>query len=49
MAKEIAEAEYGKFNRQRVVQTDAAGGEFELAIKLLPATTPKRGGKNIKF
>ena len=49
MAKEIAEAEYGKFNRQRVVQTDAAGGEFERAIKLLPATTPKRGGKNIKF
>ncbi len=44
MAKELAEAEYDKFNRQRVRQTDAAGGEFEKAIKHLPPKR-KKGGK----
>ncbi len=41
MAKELAEAEYDKFNRQRIQQGDAAGGEFEKAIKQLPPL-PKR-------
>lgn len=36
MAKELAEAEYEKFNRQRIRQSDAAGGEFEKAIQQLP-------------
>ena len=49
IAKEGAETEYDSFNRQRIAQADAADGAFERAIKLLPATTPKRGGKNIKF
>ncbi len=47
MAKELAESEYEKFSRGQVRQADAAGGEFEKAIKLLPAA-PKlktRGGK----
>jgi hypothetical protein len=47
MAKELAETEYDKFNRQRIQQADAAGGEFEKAIKQLPPP-PKRkkqGGK----
>jgi len=47
MAKELAEAEYEKFNRQRIQQTDAAGGEFEKAIKQLPPPPKpkKKGGK----
>ncbi|MEI7728619.1 MAG: virulence RhuM family protein [Verrucomicrobiota bacterium] len=46
MARELAEAEYDKFNRQRIQQADAADGEFEKAIKQLPPP-PKRnkGGK----
>ncbi len=36
MAKELAESEYEKFSHQRVRQADAAGGEFEKAIKQLP-------------
>ena len=40
MAKQLAESEYDIFNRQRVQQTDAAGGEVEKAIKQLP-TPPK--------
>jgi hypothetical protein len=43
MAKELAEAEYDKFNQERIQQTDAIGGEFEKAIQQLPAA-PK--GKN---
>ena len=47
MAKELAEAEYNKFNRQRIQQADAAGGEFEKAIQQLPPPPKpkKRGGK----
>ena len=41
MAKELAESEYESFNRQRIQQADAAGGEFEKAIKQLPPQ-PKR-------
>jgi len=36
MAKELAEAEYEKYNRHRIQQADTAGGEFEKAIKQLP-------------
>ena len=45
MAKELAEAEYDKFNCQRIQQADAAGGEFEKAIKQLPPPPkPKKKG-----
>lgn len=47
MAKELAEAEYDKFNRQRIQQDDAAGGEFEKAIKHLPPP-PRRKNKGGK-
>jgi len=43
MAKELAEAEYDKFNQDRIRQSDATGGDFEKAIQQLPAA-PK--GKN---
>jgi len=36
MAKELAETEYDKFNRRRIRQADAAGGDFEKAIRQLP-------------
>jgi hypothetical protein len=36
MALEQAEAEYEMFNRKRIQQSDAAGGDFEKAIKYLP-------------
>lgn len=36
MAKELAEAEYDKFNPRRIQQADAAEGEFEKAIRGLP-------------
>jgi hypothetical protein len=47
MARELAEAEYDKYSRLRIQQTDAQGGEFEKAIKqLLPPPKPKKkGGK----
>ena len=47
MAKELAEAEYDKFNRQRIRQSDTAGGEFEKAIQQLPPPpkVKKKGGK----
>ena len=47
MAKELAEGEYEKFNRQRIQQADAAGGDFDKAIKRLPPPpkAKKRGGK----
>ena len=47
MAKELAEAEYEKFSRQRIQQTDAVGGEFEKAIQQLPSP-PKRKNKGGK-
>ncbi len=47
MARELAEAEYDKFNRQRIQQADAEGGEFEKAIKQLPPPPKpkKKGGR----
>jgi len=43
IAQELAETEYEKFNRQRIQQSDLAGGEFEKAIKKLPPPlTPKK-------
>lgn len=45
LAKERAEEEYDKFNQKRIQQADAAGGEFEKAIKQLPPPKRKRGGK----
>jgi len=47
MAKELAEAAYDTFNRQRIQQSDATGGDFEKAIQqLLPPPKPKKkGGK----
>jgi len=47
MAKELAEAEYDKFNRQRIQQSDATGGDFEKAIQQLPPPPKpkKKGGK----
>ena len=47
MAKELSEAEYEKFNRQRIQQFDQAGGDFEKAIKQLPPPLKpkKKGGK----
>jgi hypothetical protein len=48
LAKERAEAEYEKFNRQRIRQADAAGREFEKAIQQLPPPPKpkkKRGKK----
>ena len=45
MAKELAEAEYDKFNQDRIRQSDSTGGEFEKAIQQLPAAPkPKRKG-----
>jgi hypothetical protein len=42
LAKERAEAEYEKFDRKRILQSDAAGGEFEKVIKQLPPPRRKR-------
>jgi hypothetical protein len=43
MAKELAEAEYDKFHRQRIQQADTAGGDFEKAIQqLLPPSKLKK-------
>ena len=45
MAVELAEGEYEKFNRRRVQESDRAGGDFDAAIKRLPAPPKrKRGG-----
>lgn len=46
MAKELAEAEYEKFNTNRIRQADEAGGEFEKAVRQLPPKPKrKKGGK----
>ncbi len=46
MAKELAEAEYEKYNLKRIRQADEAGGEFEKAVSQLPPKpTRKKGGK----
>ena len=41
MAKELAEAEYEKFQHGQIEQADQAGGDFDKAIKQLPSQ-PKR-------
>jgi hypothetical protein len=41
MAKELAEAEYERYNLNRIRQADEAGGEFEKAVSKLPPQ-PKR-------
>ena len=46
IAKELAEAEYGKFQREQIKQADQAGGDFDKAIKQLPPPPKrKKGGK----
>ena len=47
MALEQAEAEYEIFSRKRIQQCDAAGGDFEKAIKHLPSP-PKPIKKKVK-
>lgn len=42
MALEQAEAEYEKFSRKRIHQSDAVGGDFEKAIKHLPPLPRQR-------
>ena len=41
MAKELAEDEYQRFNQLRIKQADTEDGEFEKAIKQLPASAKK--------
>jgi len=47
IARESAEAEYDKFNRQRNQQSDMVGGDFDNAIKNLgsPPKRKKKGGE----
>ena len=46
MAKQLAETEYDKFHLQQIAQSDAAGGDFDKAIKQLPPPPKrKKGGK----
>ena len=46
MAVELAEAEYEKFNHERIRQADAVDGEFEKAVRQLPP--PPKGKKRGK-
>ena len=46
LAKDTAEVEYEKYNRERIQQSDAVDGEFEKAIKQLP--TPPKSNKDGK-
>ncbi|HUP91006.1 MAG TPA: virulence RhuM family protein [Solimonas sp.] len=45
MAVELAEREYETFNRERVRGADCAGGDFDAAIKQLPAAPKRRKGR----
>ncbi len=46
MAVELAEGEYDKFNQARVRSSDSSGGDFDAAIKRLPAPPkPKKRGR----
>jgi hypothetical protein len=46
LAKELAEAEYDKFNAKQIAQADQAGSDFDKAVKKLPPPKPKKkGGK----
>lgn len=44
MAKELAETEYEKFNRLRIQEADARGGDFDAAVGKLPPP-PKKSPK----
>ena len=44
MAVELAEGEYEKFNRQRIQESDRAGGDFDAAIKKLPPPPKRKKG-----
>ena len=44
MARELAEREYDKFDRERIEEADAAGGDFDKAIKQLPPPPKRRKG-----
>ncbi len=44
MAKEIAVTEYEKFHAARIKQADLAGGDFDEAVKKLPAVKAKKKG-----
>jgi hypothetical protein len=44
MAKELSEAEYEKFNRQRIQADDQADGDFEKAVKQLPPPAKRKNG-----
>ncbi len=46
LAKELAEAEYDKFNAKQIAQADQAGSDFDKAIKKLPPSKPKKKGGN---
>ena len=46
LAKEKSETEYEKFNRQRIRQNDAIGGDFEKCVKKL--NSPKQKKKKTK-
>ena len=45
LARELAETEYEKFNRKQIEQADQAGADFDKAIKQLPPSKRKKGGK----
>ena len=46
MAKELAEAQYEKFQHEQIKQADQAGGDFDKAIKQLPSKpTRKKASK----
>ncbi len=47
IAKELAEAEYEKFNLNRIRQTDEAGGEFEKAVRQLPPKPTRKKGRTL--
>ncbi len=45
IAKELAEAEYEKFNMNRIRQADEAGEEFEKAVRQLPSKPTRKKGR----
>lgn len=46
MAKELAEAEYEKFQLRRVAEDDATGSDFDRAVKQLPRQRKAKGTRN---
>lgn len=45
MARELAEAEYEKFHRRQIQQTDQAGSDFDKAIQQLPPPPKRKKGR----